>query len=116
MTPQADCPFCPLFTGEAPLTKLLYTWPETIALVPLNPVCSGHALIIPIEHVRDAVASPAVTTRTFGRAIEYAARHFTAFNLITSVGDAATQTVRHLHVHVVPRYEDDHLALPWTGR
>jgi histidine triad (HIT) family protein len=35
-------------------------------------------------------------------------------NIITSVGSAATQTVRHLHVHVVPRRRGDGLQLPWS--
>jgi hypothetical protein len=39
-----------------------------------------------------------------------------SFNLITSVGAAATQTVRHLHIHLIPRREGDALALPWTGQ
>lgn len=39
----------------------------------------------------------------------------TDFNLITSAGAAATQTVAHLHVHYVPRRTGDGLGLPWTG-
>jgi histidine triad (HIT) family protein len=35
-------------------------------------------------------------------------------NLSTSKGEAATQSVFHLHVHVVPRQEGDRLPLPWT--
>lgn len=35
-------------------------------------------------------------------------------NQITSAGPAATQTVFHLHVHLVVRREDDGLSLPWT--
>jgi hypothetical protein len=37
-------------------------------------------------------------------------------NLITSVGADATQSVRHLHIHVVPRREGDGLMLPWSGQ
>ena len=37
-------------------------------------------------------------------------------NLITSIGAAATQTVFHLHVHVVPRHEGDGLLLPWSNQ
>jgi histidine triad (HIT) family protein len=37
-------------------------------------------------------------------------------NIITSVGAEATQTVFHLHLHVVPRRFGDGLALPWTGQ
>ena len=35
-------------------------------------------------------------------------------NLINSCGAAAWQTVFHFHMHVVPRYDDDPLELPWT--
>jgi histidine triad (HIT) family protein len=36
------------------------------------------------------------------------------FNIIQSTGPAAWQTVFHLHVHVIPRYADDPLRLPWV--
>jgi histidine triad (HIT) family protein len=35
-------------------------------------------------------------------------------NLINSCGGAAWQTVFHFHIHVIPRYEDDPLRLPWV--
>ena len=38
------------------------------------------------------------------------------FNLITSSGPAATQTIPHIHVHYVPRWPGDGLHLPWTGQ
>ncbi len=38
------------------------------------------------------------------------------FNLLTSVGSAATQTIRHLHWHIVPREEGDRISLPWDIR
>ncbi len=47
------------------------------------------------------------------RAAELMAGHPTV-NLITSKGEAATQSVFHLHVHIVPRQEGDRLPLPWT--
>jgi histidine triad (HIT) family protein len=34
-------------------------------------------------------------------------------NLINACGAAAWQTVFHFHIHVIPRYEDDPLKLPW---
>lgn len=42
--------------------------------------------------------------------------HADDFNLITSSGRWATQTVKHLHIHYVPRRKDDGLTLPWTGQ
>lgn len=84
---------------------------------PLNPVVPGHLLVVPMDHEENATGSPRLT----GAAFEVAAREVTErgieqFNLITSTGAAATQTVRHLHIHIVPRTEDDDLHLPWTGQ
>ena len=81
---------------------------------PLNPVVPGHRLFVPGEHVVDASQDPAVTAKVFAAAAEYARRQGEDFNLITSGGEWATQTVFHLHVHYVPRSLDDGLALPWT--
>ncbi|MFI0712504.1 HIT domain-containing protein [Streptomyces inhibens] len=36
-------------------------------------------------------------------------------NVITSRGPSATQTIRHLHIHLVPRADGDGLLLPWTA-
>jgi histidine triad (HIT) family protein len=36
------------------------------------------------------------------------------FNILNSCGAVAWQTIFHFHLHVVPRYEDDPLELPWV--
>jgi histidine triad (HIT) family protein len=38
------------------------------------------------------------------------------FNLLNACGAAGWQTVFHFHIHVIPRYEDDPLKLPWIPR
>jgi histidine triad (HIT) family protein len=83
---------------------------------PLNPVTPGHLLFVPYEHVErgDKYAGLAV-----GRAVAIAHDYgqvFDHFNIIQSNGGHATQTVPHLHVHLVPRRENDGLHLPWTGQ
>lgn len=91
-----------------------------IVFEPLNPVTPGHMLVVPRRHVRDAMEDPEVTARVFQVAAEYARYRslpgFGQFNFISSAGEDATQTVFHLHVHVVPRRRDDGLVLPWTGQ
>lgn len=116
MTP---CPFCEIATGRAPAT-VLTEWDDALVIVPIGPVVEGHVLVIPRTHVADFSEDPAVTATVMARAAEYAGRSDRAgraCNLITSQGREATQSVFHLHVHLVPRAADDGLALPWySGR
>lgn len=108
------CPFCQIVAGDAP-AKIVAEWDDALAIVPLSPVTDGHVLVIPRCHVQDAAAMPDVTASTMRRAAELAGAAAPC-NLITSVGAEATQTVYHLHIHVVPRHAGDGLALPWTAK
>lgn len=88
--------------------------PYVLTFAPLNPVVEGHRLFIPRRHVPNAASDPWLTGVVMQQAAAFAAR-LPAFNLITSTGAAAIQSVFHLCVHVVPRTEDDGLHLPWTA-
>lgn len=107
---MTDCVFCRIIAGSEPVT-VVHRWPDAIAIVPRNPVTPGHVLVIPARHVQDYLEDPAVTGAVAERAAEIALH---PSNLITSAGSVATQTVYHLHVHIVPRSEGDGLPLPWT--
>jgi histidine triad (HIT) family protein len=106
-----SCPFCAIVDGRAP-AKVVAEWPETIAIVPHGPVVEGHTLIIPREHVAKATSSRHVAAETMYRAAEFA-RRFESSNIIVSSGAPATQSVFHLHIHVVPRAFGDQLMVPW---
>lgn len=112
------CVFCQIIADPTRQTPgvggTVAVWPDAIAIEPLGPVVEGHLLVIPRVHVADFTEVPLVTAVTMARAAELAqhARIFPA-NLITSAGREATQSVFHLHVHIVPRAENDGLALPW---
>lgn len=105
------CVFCDIVAGTGPAT-LVREWGDAIAFVPLNPVNAGHTLVIPRTHVPDAVADPEVTAVTMRRASQLAGESEHS-NILTSVGKPATQSVFHLHIHVVPRAVGDQLMLPW---
>jgi histidine triad (HIT) family protein len=107
------CVFCRIVAGQAPV-EITAIWHDAIAIIPLNPVTDGHMLVISRQHVTDAADDPDVTAATMRRAAELAAA--SPCNLITSRGSQATQTVFHLHIHVVPRRAGDGLALPWTNK
>ena len=107
------CTFCAIAAGESPAV-IVREWPDALAIRPRSGgVNKGHVLVLPRVHVEDAGTDPDVTAVVMRRAAELMAEH-PAANLITSKGDAATQTVFHAHVHVVPRQAGDGLPLPWT--
>lgn len=115
---MASCIFCDIVSGLAPAT-IVREWDDAIAIVPLNPVVPGHLLVLPKRHVETFFSSPDVSAMTMHRVAEMVhgvERHIDPYdyNIITSAGPAATQTVMHFHVHLVPRTFGDGLALPWT--
>lgn len=111
---MSTCPFCDIIDGQAP-AEFIARWDNAVAFRPLNPVVPGHTLVVPKVHVRDARTDSIVTGETFECAASLARQMVGAdVNLITSAGPAAAQTVAHLHVHVVPRYPEDGLLLPWS--
>lgn len=109
---EPECVFCSrIERGEYQQTSVT----TIVMFEPLNPVTPGHMLFVPRGHFPDARSG-----WTFGNAAlaagQYAATRPEHANIITSIGEHATQSVYHLHVHYVPRREGDGLALPWTGQ
>lgn len=109
----AACVFCEIVAGRAPQTRV-WEGADAIAIRPRpEPLNEGHLLIIPRRHVTDAAEDP----HLFGRMAAWAAflaigtKHF---NIYTSAGAEASQTVFHLHVHLVPRAKGDGIALART--
>jgi len=107
-----DCVFCAIVQGRAP-AAVIREWGDTVAIRPRGGVNPGHILVIPRTHVADVGERPEVSAQTMARAAELVAE-MPAANVITSKGAEATQSVFHLHLHVVPRRAADGLRLPWT--
>ena len=110
---EDPCPFCEIVAGRAE-AQIVEEWDDALAIVPLGPVVPGHILVIPKVHVADFTTDPTITGTTAQRAAELARDlDLVAANLITSKGPEATQSVYHLHLHLIPRSWGDGLALPW---
>jgi histidine triad (HIT) family protein len=114
-----DCIFCKIVTGEMPAT-IVDEDDRTIAFMDINPATRGHALVIPRAHSADLLSvdgedltAVALAAR---RLAERAKERLRAdgVNLVNSCGVVAWQSVFHFHMHVIPRYEDDPLRLPWV--
>lgn len=106
------CVFCEIIVGNEP-ADIVWEWPSVLMITPLNPVTPGHLLVIPKKHVKDFTDDPVESGFAMVCAAEYAMDLEEDMNLITSKGKNATQSVFHLHIHLVPRRKDDGLALPW---
>jgi histidine triad (HIT) family protein len=110
-----ECPFCDenRIASEVTVRRSAALGVMCHIFEPLKPVTPGHMIVAPLEHVPNAVDSPRIAAGTMYVAAEYAAK-VGECNIITSVGEWATQTVAHLHLHVVPRGPGDGLKLPWS--
>lgn len=116
-----SCLFCRIVAGEIPSTKI-YEDATTFAFMDINPGTLGHALVIPKVHAADIHDVPADVlgdlARTAQRVANAAKQRLgcAGVNLVQSSGAAAFQSVFHIHVHVIPRYEGDGVRLPWTPK
>jgi len=114
-----DCLFCKIVAGELPST-IIDEDERVIAFMDINPATRGHALVVPRNHAKDLLEIEpedlAATVLGAQRLARRASEGLGAdgFNLINSCGAPAWQTVFHFHVHVIPRYADDPLRLPWV--
>src|ERR1700742_1990805 len=109
-----DCLFCKIAAGELP-SQQIDSDERTIAFMDISPATRGHALVVPREHSanllevdpEDLEAVVVAAQRLARRAVDRLGAD--GVNLINACGPAAWQTVFHLHMHVIPRYEDDPL-------
>lgn len=114
-----DCLFCGIVAGTIP-SETIDSDERTVAFMDINPATPGHALVVPREHSADLLEiGEEDLTATVLAAQRLAKRmkdvlNADGINLINSCGSAAWQTVFHFHIHVVPRYDDDPLKLPWV--
>ena len=116
---EPGCLFCRILDGELP-ASIVDEDERTVAFMDINPATRGHALVIPRAHAEDLyetdpqdVAATAVAAQRL--ALDARDRlGADGVNLLNACRPAAWQTVFHYHVHVIPRYSDDPLRLPWT--
>jgi diadenosine tetraphosphate (Ap4A) HIT family hydrolase len=106
----AECVFCEL--REKNDRPILARTPSFFAIDDKYPVNVGHTLIIPFRHVRRLRDLTVPEFAELKEILEIVQNRLTdqnaeGFNIGVNEGDAAGQTVSHLHVHVIPRYAGD---------
>jgi histidine triad (HIT) family protein len=116
---MSDCIFCQILAGELPAT-FVDSDERTVAFMDINPATRGHALVIPRTHSQDLLSVPDEDLAACSVAAKRLAARMPerlgadGVNLLNACGRAAWQTVWHFHIHVIPRYDDDPLRLPWV--
>jgi histidine triad (HIT) family protein len=117
----AECLFCGIVEGSVP-SQTVDSDERTVAFMDINPATKGHALVVPRAHSvdlmdvepEDLAATMAAVQRLVKRMDEVLEP--AGFNVLNASRPAAWQTVFHFHLHVIPRYDDDPLKLPWIPR
>jgi histidine triad (HIT) family protein len=118
MATDPDCLFCKIVAGDVPAT-LVHEDERTVAFMDINPATRGHLLVVPREHAENVLEIDPEDLEAVARTGQAMARRVRdklgadGVNLLNSTGSVAWQTVFHFHLHVIPRYENDPLRLPW---
>lgn len=111
-----ECTFCKI-VGKEKQAYFVYEDEICVAFLDAYPVNPGHTLIVPRKHYENIYDIPEDTlahimTICKKVAIDYQEIfHPIGLNIIQSNGTAAQQTVFHFHLHMIPRYQNDGLAL-----
>ena len=119
MAADPDCVFCRIVSGELPSTRIDED-ERTVAFMDINPATRGHVLVVPREHsvdVTEIADEDLAAVASMGQRLARRQKErlgADGVNLLNSCGQVAWQTVFHFHLHVIPRYEDDPLRLPWV--
>jgi histidine triad (HIT) family protein len=119
---DASCIFCAIVRGDVP-AEIVLDDPAGVAFLDRRPLLPGHVLLVPRYHVATLPDLPVTEVgplfslaRSLTRAVPQATGGDGAFVAINNV---VSQSVPHLHIHVVPRRNDDRLFsrnFAWTRR
>ncbi len=106
------CPFCRIAAGEEP-AHLILDEPEVVAFLDRRPLFKGHTLVIPRGHVDTLADCPPATMPVLMAAVQRLAGVIPAAvgadGTFVAMNNVVSQSVPHLHVHVVPRRRGDGL-------
>ena len=109
---STDCIFCRIISGDAPAHMVLDE-PDVLAFLDVRPVFKGHTLVIPREHHVTLPDLPAELVTPFFSTVqtlsEVIPAALDAHGTFVAMNNVVSQSVAHLHAHVVPRRRKDGL-------
>ena len=118
---KRQCIFCMVSEGKIESFEV-YEDSIVKAVLDINPASKGHIILFPKDHhVISSMMSDELTSHIFRIAnilskAAYEAMNAQGTNIYVANGKAAGQTSQHVLVHIIPRYKDDGLTIPWQGK
>ena len=115
---MSDCIFCKIANGEIP-SATVYEDDNFRAILDIAPSHKGHTIILPKNHAANIFELPEDIAKGIfpvAKKVATAIKETTGcdgVNILQNNGAAAGQSVFHLHVHVVPRFEGDGILPVW---
>ncbi len=113
-----DCVFCKIRDGVIPSMKV-YEDDDTFCIMDINPLNSGHCLVIPRAHAATIfetetgdLQAAIATAKTVAVALREAVKP-DGLNVLQANGAAAFQSVPHFHLHLIPRWTNDGKGFDW---
>lgn len=109
-----DCIFCKIIKGEIPSYKI-YEDEKTYAFLDISCDSYGHTLVIPKKHCTNVLDCEKEYLEAVINTVRLISKHyvddcgFEGVNVLNASGEAAQQSVFHLHFHIIPRKRDDDL-------
>ena len=107
-----DCIFCKIASGEME-SETIYETEEVISFLDVNPRSPGHSLVIPKKHVQKLTELDDELVEEVFKGVKKVEEMLEraldpdAFTIGINDGQAAGQEIPHLHVNILPRFEDD---------
>lgn len=116
-----NCVFCRIVSGELPASRV-YEDENTLVIMDIQSVNPGHMLVLVKPHranvyaLEDELAGAAM--RTAARMARAVKKAFgcEGVTLLQANEPAGAQTVFHFHIHVLPRWEGDGMAIAWPAK
>lgn len=113
-----DCIFCKIIEGKIP-SATIYENDKFKVILDKFPSSIGHVLVILKEHVEDMFN---ISNEDCGKIFELVSKiapivkeqlSCDGINILQNNGESAGQSVKHFHVHIIPRYNNDELNISW---
>lgn len=114
-----NCIFCKIANGDIP-SRTLFEDDQFRVILDNGPATKGHALVLPKDHAADLFELPAETAAAAIQVAQKVGAEIVSkmgadgMNLVQNNGEAAGQTVRHFHIHLIPRYANDGQNINWV--